>query len=74
MRADGCVVIANRDPPSPTAGPHPNLTMDIQMLALFGGRERSGPEWAGLLRRAGLRPCATIPTDVGFTLVQADPD
>jgi SAM-dependent methyltransferase len=74
MRRDGCVVIANRDPPSPTAGPHPNLTMDLQMMALFGGRERSGPEWAGLLRSAGLRPGATVRTEVGFTIVQGIPD
>jgi hypothetical protein len=74
MRADGCVVIANRDPPSAIDGPHPNLTMDVQMMALFGGRERSGPEWSGLLRRSGLTPGATIETEVGFTLIQGDPD
>ena len=74
MRADGCVVIVNQDLPSPTLGPHPNLTMDLQMMALLGGRERSAAEWSALFRRSGLRLSDTIPTDVGFTLVQGDPD
>jgi C-methyltransferase len=74
MRADGCVVIANQDLPTSIDGPHPNLTMDIQMMALLGGRERSVVEWAELFRRSGLRLSNTIPTDVGFTLVEGKPD
>jgi hypothetical protein len=73
MRPDGCVVIANQDLPSPIDGPHPNLTMDIHMMTLLGGRERSAPEWSELFRGAGLALRATAPTEVGFTLIQALP-
>lgn len=74
MTADGCVVIANQDLPSPIDGPHPNLTMDLHMITLLGGRERSAPEWAALFRRAGLRVSGSVPTDVGFTLVHGTAD
>ena len=73
MSADGCVVIANQDLPSPIAGPHPNLTMDIHMMTLLGGRERSAPEWSELFERSGLRLCDTVETHLGFTLVQGKP-
>ena len=73
MSTDGCVVIANQDLPSRIAGPHPNLTMDIQMMALLGGRERSTPEWSALFERSGLVLAHTVQTDVGFTLIQGTP-
>ncbi len=73
MRPDGCVLLANQDLPSPIDGPHPNLTMDIHMMTLLGGRERSAPEWSAPLQRAALRLTATVQTEVGFALVRADP-
>jgi SAM-dependent methyltransferase len=74
MRAAGRVVIANQDLPSPIAGPHPNLTMDIHMMTLLGGRERSAPEWSALFPSSGLALRGTIETEVGFTLIEAVPD
>jgi C-methyltransferase len=74
MSGRGCVVIANQDFPASIEGPHPNLTMDIHMMTMLGGRERSAVEWSELLRRSGLRLSDTIPTDVGFTLVEGKPD
>lgn len=68
MTADGHVVIANQDLPSPVVGPHPNLTMDIQMMALLNGRERSAADWSELFRRSRLAVVETFPTAVGFTL------
>lgn len=73
MLPDGCVVIANQDLPSPIDGPHPNLTMDLHMMTLLGGRERPAGEWSALLRQAGLAPGAVIETEVGYTLIQATP-
>ena len=73
MRAGGRVLIANQDLPVPIAGPHPNLTMDIQMMTLLTGRERVGAEWAEIFRRAGLRINNTIGTRVGFTLIEGIP-
>ena len=73
MRGDGCVVIANQDLPSRIDGPHPNLTMDLHMMTLLGGRERSAAGWSSLFRRAGLAARDGVETDVGFTLIEATP-
>jgi len=74
MNADGRVVIANQDLPSPIDGPHPNLTMDIQMMALLSGRERSKSDWSELFRRSGLRLISSVQTDVAFTVVDGIED
>lgn len=73
MNAHGRIVIANRDLPSPDDGPHPNLTMDIQMMALLSGRERSEADWSELFRRSGLQLVGSIQSDVGFTVVDGMP-
>ena len=65
------VIIANQDLPSPIAGPHPNLTMDIQMMVLLTGQERSVNQWEGLLRRAGLKVNGSKETRIGFTMIDA---
>jgi hypothetical protein len=36
--------------------PHGNKWLDLLMLVLSGGRERTAGEWRGLLERAGLEP------------------
>jgi cyclopropane fatty-acyl-phospholipid synthase-like methyltransferase len=69
MKTGGRVLIANQDLPSPVDGPHPNLTMDIQMMVLLTGRERSVDQWGALFRQAGLRIGETTGTRVAFTLV-----
>jgi len=73
MKAEGRVVIANQDLPSPIAGPHPNLTMDIQMMVLLTGRERSVDQWKMLFHQSGLRIGDATATEVAFTLVDAVP-
>lgn len=69
----GCVLIANQDLPASIDGPHPNLTMDVQMMALLHGRERSAHEWSNLFQQSGLKLGDAIQTDVGFTLVEGTP-
>lgn len=73
MPPEGRVVIANADLPERIDGPHPNRTMDIQMMTLLRGRERSLAEWSDLFQRAGLRVAGTFPTNVGFVLVEGKP-
>jgi hypothetical protein len=73
MRAGGRVLIANQDLPVPITGPHPNLTMDIQMMTLLTGCERVGAEWAEIFRQAGLSINSTIGTRAGFTLIEGIP-
>lgn len=73
MRDRACVLIANQDLPASIDGPHPNLTMDIQMMALLHGRERSIQDWSNLFQQSGLNLGDAIKTDVGFTLVEGTP-
>jgi hypothetical protein len=40
--------------------PHPAKLIDLQMLLLLGGRERTREQWAGLLRRGGFELAAVI--------------
>ena len=74
VSADGCVLIANQDLPAAINGPHTNLTMDIQMMTLLGGRERTLSEWSDLFRQSGLKIGDTIETGVGFTLIEGKPN
>ena len=71
MASGGHVVIANQDLPSPVTGPHPNLTMDIQMMVLLTGRERGAEQWQKILGQSGLRMNSSADTGVGFTLIDA---
>ena len=74
IHANGHVVIANQDFPSPIDGPHPNLTMDIQMMTVLNGRERSEEVWSELFRRSGLKLVAAYQTGSLFTLIEGVPD
>lgn len=74
VSADGCVLIANQDLPAAINGPHTNLTMDIQMMTLLGGRERTLSEWSDLFRQSGLKIGDIIETGVGFTLIEGRPN
>ena len=73
MPDDGHLIIVNHDLPASIDGPHPNLTMDIQMMAVLNGRERSQPEWADLVQRSGFRIISANQPDVLFTLIDCVP-
>jgi len=49
------------------------VMLDIHMLAITGGRERSLAEFHSLLRRAGLAPRGVRDTAGGFSLIEAEP-
>jgi hypothetical protein len=53
--------------------PEPSLVplMDLAMLVLLGGRERSGQDFASLLGRAGYRIERIIPTAGLFSVIEA---
>ncbi len=53
--------------------PHPGKFMDITMLALTQGRDRTEPELAGLLEQAGLRHVETIAPSAPSSVVIAMP-
>jgi len=68
------IIIANQDLPTPVDGPHPNLTMDIQMMALLNGQERNFETWTRLLRQSGLTPIHSVKIEAGFTVIEAKID
>ena len=46
-------------------------SIDLMMMALLGGRERTARDWLGLLRAAGLELGRQIPTASEFTISEA---
>ncbi|HEX9761366.1 MAG TPA: methyltransferase [Candidatus Acidoferrales bacterium] len=55
------------------AGPEPHMSkfLDIEMLALPGGRERTEAEFAALFERAGFRLTRVAPTKSPFSVIEA---
>ncbi|SIO90331.1 methyltransferase [Nocardiopsis sp. JB363] len=53
--------------------PHPGKAMDLAMLVLHGGRERTEEQFTELLAGAGLRLERVVPTRSPHSLVEASP-
>ncbi len=51
--------------------PHFSKTLDIVMLALLGGKQRTQPEYWTLARKAGFSPQREVPTFAGVSLLEA---
>jgi SAM-dependent methyltransferase len=51
--------------------PHPAKMLDMVMLAITGGMERTEDEYAELLDRAGLRLARVLPTPAPVSIVEA---
>jgi len=58
-------------PPGDT--PHPGKMLDIAMLAVPGGEERTEAEYAVLLDQAGFRFTRVVPTASLVSIVEAAP-
>jgi len=50
---------------------HPGHLLDMIMLVIPGGRERTEPEYADLLAKAGFRLARVIPTASPVSIVEA---
>jgi hypothetical protein len=55
----------------PDNQPSPAQAMDLNMLVLLGGRERTEEEYRGLLQGAGFRLERVIPTHSPFSVIEA---
>ena len=53
--------------------PHPGKLLDIVMLAIPGGEERTAGQYAELLGKAGLRMTRVVPTTSLVSVVEAEP-
>ena len=63
------LIIETLVPESP--GPHFGKTLDIIMLAVTGGRERTRAEYEALLDRSGFRLERVLPTRSEYSIVEA---
>jgi SAM-dependent methyltransferase len=57
----------------PDNRPSPAQAMDLNMLVLLGGRERTEVEYQRLLQAAGFRLARVIPTHSPFSVIEATP-
>jgi hypothetical protein len=57
---------------TPPNVPHPAKMLDIVMLAIPGGRERTEDEYRALLAKAGLRLTRVIPTHSPVSIIEAE--
>lgn len=53
--------------------PHLAKAMDINMLVMTGGRERTQGEYAALLSASGLKLDRVVPTPTGLCMIEASP-
>ena len=53
--------------------PHPGKMLDMAMLILPGGQERTAAEYGALLDKAGFRLTRVVPTGSPVSVVEAVP-
>jgi ubiquinone/menaquinone biosynthesis C-methylase UbiE len=71
MQPHGCVLVLEAPLPSDET-PSPGRWLDLQVMLLCGGRERTVEEYAGLFEQAGLRLARTMPTQhPAMTVIEA---
>jgi hypothetical protein len=69
MPAHACILIIETIVP-PTPGPHLSKELDIAMMALPGGMERTQDEYAGLASKCALQLRRTIETASPFSILE----
>lgn len=72
MKADARLLIVEMVLP-PGDAPHPGKVLDIVMLVVSGGQERTEAEYARLLEKGGFRLTRVVPTDSAVSVVEAIP-
>jgi hypothetical protein len=70
MNADGRVLLGEAVLPDGPE-PHPATWIDLEMLVMGAGRQRTEEEYRALFRRAGLRLTRVVPSHEMFDLVEA---
>jgi hypothetical protein len=73
MRPDSVLLVVEAVLPERAADDPAAVRMDLHMLLLLHGRERTAAEYAGLLAAGGLRLTADVPTDAGVHVLEARP-
>jgi hypothetical protein len=73
MRDHGQLLIVEMALPNGDT-PHPGKILDMAMLVLLGGQERTEAEYASLLGKAGFHLARVIPTGTQDSVIEAAPD
>jgi SAM-dependent methyltransferase len=53
--------------------PHFGKLVDVHMMIMTGGRERTEAEWRSLLESTGFRLSRVVPTESGFSVIESRP-
>ncbi|MBL7479871.1 methyltransferase [Legionella bononiensis] len=69
MKSKGSLIIAEQAIPNNHV-PHTNKTMDIIMMVLVGGRQRTVNQWCELVESTGFNLKLITPTEGMFTLIE----
>jgi hypothetical protein len=72
MPANGRLILVDCVVPE-TDEPHFSKFIDVNMLVMTGGKERTAKEFEKLLDAAGFKLERVIPTDLPFSIVEAQP-
>jgi hypothetical protein len=70
MKPDGRLLIVEMVLP-PGDAPHPGKILDMVMLVLIGGQERTETEYASLLHKAGFRLSRVVATQSPVSVIEA---
>ncbi|MFI5011007.1 MAG: methyltransferase [Hyphomicrobiales bacterium] len=70
MKPDGRLLIVEMVLP-PGDAPHPGKMLDMVMLLLPGGQERTEAEYRALLAKAGFQLTRVVPTESAVSVVEA---
>lgn len=72
IRSDGTLLVVNAVLKPPNE-PDPGKLMDLTMLVMPGGRERTAAEFAALLRQADFSLARVIPTAGSLSIIESRP-
>jgi hypothetical protein len=72
IKPDGRLLIVETVLPAGDT-PHPGKVLDIVMLVVPGGQERTEAEYSALLSKAGFRLTRVVPTASAVSVVEAVP-
>jgi O-methyltransferase domain/Dimerisation domain len=73
MSANGKLILVDSVVPE-TDEPHFSKFIDLNMLVMTGGKERTAKEFETLLHGAGFKLLRVIPTDLPTSIVEAEPE
>lgn len=73
MRPDSVLLVVEAVLPERAADDPAAVRMDLHMLVLLPGRERTAAEYAALCEAAGLRLTRDVPTDAGVHVLEVRP-